>query len=204
MDKVCFTSHLIYRVCVDAVYPRRNIRLSAKEIKGPLWLLTQALTFFRPSQIANCYCKNNDGPSEDIFYVELYCALRDLVPESWSCAHEAHDASQKKLDLLLTREGQKYTGYELKANKGSVAEFEGPINQSIGYVLEHGVDIYLVNFVSTHKKIDFDALSWPATEDGKSQVIIVHVLYNDDYAHYMIKCMGESVPVEALGDIPGK
>jgi hypothetical protein len=97
------------------------------------------------------------------------------------------------LDLLLSKEGfHKYTGYELKANQGSVEEFK---NQTIGYAFEHGIDIYLVNFISMHKKIDLDLLKW-SVADGGPNVIMAYVQYNDDYTHYTIRCMGKSIPVQ--------
>lgn len=191
-----FTSHLIYRVCIDCVNPRRNIRLLSEEVENPIWLLAQALTYLRPSQITNRYCQNNDWPLEDIFHVELFCALRDLMPKSWSCAHEAHDNSQKKLDLLLSKENCNYTGYELKADEGTLVKFK---SQTIGYALEHRVNIYLVNFVSMHKKINIELPKWPTTGPGEPEVIVVHVQYNDDYTHYIIRCLGESISVGALG-----
>ena len=70
---------------------------------------------------------NKAGPSENIFHLELYAVLRDLVPENWYCSPEVREtkASQKRLDLLLAelhsqsspRERtsyQNWTGYELK------------------------------------------------------------------------------------------
>ncbi|KAN0086504.1 hypothetical protein V8E54_000192 [Elaphomyces granulatus] len=182
-----FTSHPIYRVCIDCVHPRRKIRLLPEEVENPIWLLAQALAYLRPSQITNGYYQNNDGPSEDIFHVELYCALRDLNVE----------ILVKKLDLLLSKENCNYTGYELKVDEGTLVKFK---SQTIGYALEHRVNIYLVNFVSMHKKINLELPKWPVTGPGEPEVIVVHVQYNDDYTHYIIRCLGESISVDALGD----
>ncbi|KAL1961568.1 hypothetical protein VTN77DRAFT_1605 [Rasamsonia byssochlamydoides] len=83
------------------------------------------------------------GPSENIFRLELYTALRDLVPVDWYCSPEVHEPteSKKRLDLLVAellpqldpQEKESYrnwTGYELKVDKVSHKDFKDPRNSA--------------------------------------------------------------------------
>jgi AAA domain len=199
---VRFTSHLIYRVCLNAVFPRRHIQLGDDNaVKDPIWLLRRALAYVRPTRIADKLSRNADGPSEDVFHIELYCALRDLLPLDWDCSYGAHEETRKRLDLLISKHGGKWAGYELKVNKGSRADLDEPITQSRGYVKEHGIDIYLVNFISKHKKLEMQPTRMSQALKGAQSVVLIHVLYNDSYDVFTVQCPSiEDVDVAAIGD----
>ena len=62
---VRFTSGLIYRICIDCVFPRRNIRLDA--ILPPLQLLETAFRHMSPSQLRIKMSSNLSGPAEHMF-----------------------------------------------------------------------------------------------------------------------------------------
>jgi hypothetical protein len=101
-SKVRFTSGLIFRACLDAVIPkRRHIRVQHEDLGDPIDLLCLALRYISPAQIMVPKVHNKAGPSENIFHVELYAVLRDLVPENWYCSPEVREtkASQKRLDF---------------------------------------------------------------------------------------------------------
>ena len=87
--------------------------------------------------------------------LELYTALRDLVPRNWLCSPEVHETSgsNKRLDLLIAellplsdpRQKESYVnrcGYELQMDKVSRKDFDEPLDQCKGYTKQHGVEIY--------------------------------------------------------------
>ena len=75
---VRFASGLIYRICIDCVFPRRNIRL---ETMPPLLLFESAFRHMSPSQLRiKLMAWNLRGPAEHMFQIELYSAFRDCYP----------------------------------------------------------------------------------------------------------------------------
>lgn len=195
-SSVRFTSSIIFRSCLDAVIPRRkSICMKVEDLQDPIHLLCIALRYTRPAQIMTPKVHIKHGPSENIFHLELYTALRDLVPLNWLCSPEVHETSgsNKRLDLLIAerppqsdpRQKESYVnwaGYELKVNKVSRKDFDEPLDQCRGYTKQHRVGVYLVNFVNKHQIPELTGAV------SKSSVTIVNVFYNDNYSHFTVKC----------------
>ncbi|KAN0068458.1 hypothetical protein V8E54_013182 [Elaphomyces granulatus] len=196
-SSVRFTSSIIFRSCLDAFTLRRNsICMRREDLQDPMYLLCMALRYTRPAQIM---VPKVQGPSENDFHLELYTALRDLVPLNWLCSPEVHETSgsNKRLDLLIAerlpqsdlRQKESYvnwTGYELRVNKVSRKDFDEPLDQCKGYTKQHRVGVYLVNFVNKHQIPELTGAV------PKSSVTIVNVFYNDNYSHFTVKC-GEMI-----------
>jgi hypothetical protein len=141
-----FTSGLIYRICVDCVFPRRNIQLDI--MLPPILLLETAFRHMSPSQLGIKMSWNLRGPSEHIFQIELYSVFRDLLPRHWRCAGEVHEVESMKkegdnrwrLDLMLLAEstdsedsgspGPNDVGFELKVDKISKSEISEAVDQA--------------------------------------------------------------------------
>ena len=79
-DVIGFTSKLIYRACIDVVFPRRNIHLHTDDVQKPLQLFEIVLRHFDPDILCNRDSWNRDGLAEVIFQCELFAAFRDLIP----------------------------------------------------------------------------------------------------------------------------
>jgi hypothetical protein len=87
-EAVCFTSGLIYRICVSSIFSRRNIRL--QKMLPPIPLLENALRHVRPSQLGIKVAWNLRSPAEHVFQIEIYSIFRDLLPMPWLCTSEVH------------------------------------------------------------------------------------------------------------------
>ena len=110
IDKVCFTSNLILRVCPDVFYPAPRI---SAHLEGQFGASPAPTTghfeardaHLSPRRLASKLAANNGGPSENLFHVELYSILIHLIPENWKWTSEAHTLNTntaKKIDLVYT------------------------------------------------------------------------------------------------------
>jgi hypothetical protein len=171
---------LIYRACIDIVFPRRRIRLPRDEIEDPLQLFEIALRHFDPDILTNRDAWNKDGPAEVIFQWELFAAFRDLLPRGWSCLGEIRESQggQKRLDLMVYSSGKtKWAGFELKVNKVEASETEESINQAMGYLQDHAVDIYLLNFCLDSRKQPPIPVIRRSTQDETHRVVTVNITH---------------------------
>ncbi|KAF8430327.1 hypothetical protein EV426DRAFT_708501 [Tirmania nivea] len=174
---VRFTSPLIFRVCVEAVFPCCT---PLATVEGPIELITTAVQHLSPKQLRNKQMYNKAGPSENAFHVELYAILRHILPEQWLCSSEARMPGQaKRLDLLIHKGMTNWAGIELKVNKVTAADFDAPLKQCEGYANEHQTVIYLVNFSAATQQIAMN----PPTANG---VVVVNIRYNDQMNEFVV------------------
>jgi hypothetical protein len=208
LSTVRFTSSLSFRACLDAVTSRRkNISMKREDFKDPIELLCIALRYARPAQIMVPKVHIKHVPSENIFHLELYAALRDLVPANWLCSPEVHETSgsNKRLDLLISellprsdrRRKESYLtwcGYVLKVDKVSRKDFQEPLDQCKGYTTQHRIGVYLVNFVNKHQIPELTGAI------PRSRVTVVNVFYDDNYTHFTVKCRERIEEVDVVFD----
>ena len=179
-----FTSGLIYRICIDCVFPRRNIQLDT--MPSPMLLLETAFRHMSPGQLGIKMPWNLRGPSEHVFQIELYSIFRDLLPRNWRCASEVHEvesmgkagSNRWRLDLMLLADntpGPNAVGFELKVDKMSENEIDEAIDQAFKYAKTFKIDVYLVNFFSRLAKPSKPRI---ICRSGL-RVFLINVTYND-------------------------
>lgn len=114
--QVGFTSGLIYRACVETVYPPiETSRLTKDQIRDPIQLIQVVLTYFDPTQFTNTRLSwNKYGPSEILFPYGDICHITGLstVPEA-----KAQQGGKFKLDLLVIANSTSWIGYECKVDQ---------------------------------------------------------------------------------------
>jgi hypothetical protein len=204
-NMVGFTSKLIYSACIDVLFPRRRIRLQIDEVEDPLQLFETALRHY-PDILTNRDAWNKDDPAEVIFQWELYAAFRDLVPRGWSCLGEIRESQggQKRLDLMVYGDGRKkWAGFELKVNNVEGSKIEESIDQAMGYLEDHTVDIYLLNFCLDSKKLPPAPISRWSTRDKAHRVIVVNISHTAKCDEFDVVSEGKSWRTKVDKSPPG-
>ena len=74
----------------------------------------------------------------------------------------------------------------MKVDKVSRKDFDEPLNQCKGYTRQHGIEVFLVNFINIHQIPELTG-AIPG-----SRVTVVNVFYDDNYTHFTVKC-GERI-----------
>ncbi|CAI2193809.1 13946_t:CDS:1, partial [Funneliformis geosporum] len=181
--KIRFTSCIILRVCLQAVWPRPENRLSEGVLRTPIDLIKYGLQHVTPRTIACELVKNKDGPAEASFQAALYAAFNGLLPTGMMCLFEVKAKSQDKLDLLVIKHNEKWAGYELKFNKISRADFNGPVTQAGKYAEHFRINIHLPDTSST-----------PVFPDTAANIIVVNVKCNKDCSQFNIDSSNSNGP----------
>jgi len=179
-NMVQFTSGIIFRVCIDALWPQSVDRLSKEDVGNPIRLLELGLQRISPVTIVDELVQNKFGPQENSFQVALYFAFNSLLPIEMVCLFETKAEGQQQLDLMVTQGNAKWAGYELKVNLTAKADFEKHFDQASRYVKHYEMPIHLVNFyLKGHKT--------PAKlERVPKDVIVVNVMHNKECTKFFI------------------
>ncbi|GJJ70719.1 hypothetical protein EMPS_03069 [Entomortierella parvispora] len=177
---VRFTSGIILRICIDAVWPQPEKRLSKKEIGDPINMLKLGLQCISPSTVADPLVRNKHGPQECGFQVALFSALNGLLPRTMMCLFEAKAKNKDRIDLMLTENGQKLFGYELKVNAISQPDFKDHLQQASKYAVFYDIPVYLVNFYLEGHSTPVPLLNIPAN------VFVVNIMHNKDCTRFII------------------
>jgi hypothetical protein len=185
--KVRFTSMVIYRCVVRALYHERSLvitRLRGDSFRTVLDLLKFAIPLLTPRQLNHEVIKTKgSGASEAAFQTELQHALKRLLPEEYVSIIEAKTSpkdSSKRIDMLLYRGEERWAGLELKVGKTSDADLAKAVQQCHGYHEQLGVPIMLLNFV-------LRGHSLPGFSCQTPNLQVVHILFSDDYKNYVLR-----------------
>lgn len=204
LDEVRFTSNIIYRVCIDNVFPP-CVRL--KTIKSPIHLLQEGIRSMSPRQLSVRNAWNRDGPSEDVFHSEIYATLRNVIPELWTCTNQARakqGSNGKRMDLLIRdKDGNHYIGFEFKVESVADTDVEKHFQQADDYLSMLQVDVYLVNFASKNKNPPLPAPRC-GTKYPELKVFFVNVLYDDACTEYDVCEHGKpKETIQTAESLPG-
>ncbi|KAF9987559.1 hypothetical protein BGZ65_003112 [Modicella reniformis] len=177
---VRFTSGIILRICINAVWPQPKNRLSKEETGDPINILTLGLQCISPSTVADPQVRNKFGPQENGFQIALFSALNGLLPTTMKCLFEAKAKDKDHIDLMLTENDRNLFGYELKVNMITKSDFKPHLKQAEKYAIFYGVPVYLVNFYLEGHSTPAQLLETPA------DVAVVNIMHNKDCTRFII------------------
>ncbi|GBC01323.1 hypothetical protein RclHR1_04140008 [Rhizophagus clarus] len=179
VNRVSFTSNVIFRVVFREVWPKPGNSLQIQDVKDPLSLLAHALQNITPATIINERVRNLHGPSEKAFQAAVFCVINELLPISMDCLFEVKIREHEALNLMVIQNNNNWCGYEFKVEKISSAQFKDPVKQAKRYAEYFGMNIYLVNFYN-------DGGSTPAVINVPEDVTLVNVKYNAECTKFTI------------------
>lgn len=175
-----FTSGIILRACIDALWPRPENRLSREEVGDPINILRLGLQCISPSTVVSSLVQNTFGPQENSFQVALFSTLNGLLPTTMKCMFEAKAKDDDHLDLMVAGGIENWAGYELKVNKISSSDFKAPLDQASKYVRFYRIPIYLINFYLEGHTTPVTLLHVPAN------VVVVNIMHSKDCTRFLI------------------
>ncbi|KAI1313851.1 hypothetical protein EDD11_002452 [Mortierella claussenii] len=97
-------------------------------------------------QVVDPLVQNKFGLRKNGFQVALFSALNGLLPSTMNRLFEARTKDKDHLDLMLTENGRKLSGYELKVNIINLCDFQDHLEQALKYATYYNIPVYLVNF----------------------------------------------------------
>ncbi|KAF9435262.1 hypothetical protein BGZ76_006599, partial [Entomortierella beljakovae] len=175
-----FTSGIIYRVCIEALYPKPALRLSSAEISDPITLLQLGLQCITPSTINHSLVKIKHGLEEKSFQAALYVAISGLLPTNMKCLFEVKAKDQDHLDLMVIEDGSNWAAYEFKVGAITRADFKPHLAQAERYRKHFEREIYLVNFY-------LEGQQTPETPSNiPKQVTVINIKHNSDCTRFNI------------------
>ncbi|KAF9369452.1 hypothetical protein CPC16_004499 [Podila verticillata] len=175
-----FTSGIILRACIDALWPRPDNRLSKEDVGDPINILRLGLQCISPSTVASPLVQNKFGPQENSFQVALFSALNGLLPTTMKCLFEAKAKDDEHLDLMVAEGVINWAGYELKVNKISASDFKASLVQASKYAKFYGIPIYLISFYLEGHTTPATPLHVPA------DVVVVNIMHSKDCTRFLI------------------
>src|SRR5437879_3575014 len=101
LNRVTFTSNVIFRVVFEMVWPKPRKFLPMQDTTDPLLLLIHTLQYINSATIVNTHVKNLHNPSEKAFQAAVFSVLNGLLPTSMTCLFEVKIQSHEALDLML-------------------------------------------------------------------------------------------------------
>jgi hypothetical protein len=139
--------------------------------------------------------QNKAGPAESSFQAALYSALNGLLPEPLMCLFEANAENRDELDLMVVdnEQGSFLFGYELKVNKITAADFQGPLQQAKKYADHFRMEIHLINFW-------LEGMSVPVRLASVTErVTVVNVQHNASCTEFIMSTRdGNEIKVESI------
>ncbi|KAF9368854.1 hypothetical protein CPB97_004197, partial [Podila verticillata] len=175
-----FTSGIILRVCIDALWPQPKNRLSREEIGDPINILKLGLQCISPSTVVDPLVRNKFGPQENGFQVALFSALNGLLPTTMKCLFEARAKDKDRIDLMLTENDRNLFGYELKVNAITQSDFKDHLKQASKYAGFYEIPVYLVNFYLEGHAAPARLPHIPAN------VAVVNIMHSKDCTRFII------------------
>ncbi|CAG8558046.1 2329_t:CDS:1 [Scutellospora calospora] len=180
-NSVAFTSYIILRVCIDALFPSPSRPIPKKEVPdNPVDLLALGLSWINPTIVTDKRVQNKVGISERIMQASLFCVFNGILPRPMMCLLEMKGEGRTRLDLMIVDGDKNLVAYSLKCNKISSNDFEKPIDQAQMYAGHFDMGISLVNFfLSGHKP--------PSVLDNiTEEIFIINIEYNSACTQFTI------------------
>ncbi|KAF9208402.1 hypothetical protein BGZ49_008890 [Haplosporangium sp. Z 27] len=145
-DDLRFTSGIIYRVCIEALFPKPTVRLSRDDIGDPITLLKLGAQCITPSTLNDSLVRIKHGTQEKSFQAAFYTAINGLLPTNMRCLFEAKANGKEHLDLMVMEGESNWAAYEFKVGAVTEADFKDHLIQAVRYRDHFEREIYLVNF----------------------------------------------------------
>ncbi|CAB4389128.1 unnamed protein product [Rhizophagus irregularis] len=181
---VGFTSCIILRVCINALFPTPSKRLSRDEVpRDPVDLLVLGLKYIDPRIITDKRAKNTHGPRERAMQASLFSIFNGLLPKpEMMCLLELKSSGKHLLDLMITDGDQNLIAYSLKCDVTSKSKLEGAFKQADVYAKYFEMEIYLVDFFP-----DNHNLSLYDIPSDIQNIILISVKHNDKCTQFVIQ-----------------
>ncbi|KAI8998009.1 hypothetical protein BC832DRAFT_249178 [Gaertneriomyces semiglobifer] len=154
---------LLLSLLFDDIHPVQQVLPTLPSgALDPYGILTLAIRLIDASVISSAFTANRESPSESVFQVELYTALRklgkggDVKFKTFAEVKKSDSGSEQRLDLMLRSDDINFGGFELKVNKLKRKEIiDAAKNQAENYRVYHDIRaMFLVNFVPEGHRMD--------------------------------------------------